>query len=120
MLPSCLRPCLPPALIVYLVPVCQNPSLARSLPGPPESRSGFGCGEHCGWPLPGACLEGEVALADGLQTSAVGCPVEYVASVTQALEAAGGVDADVVTGPVKGTLVNVCGHRETGRGVSMR
>lgn len=73
-----------------------------------------------GWPLPGACLEGEVALADGLQTSAVGCPVEYVASVTQALEAAGGVDADVVTGPLKGTLVNVCGHRETGRGVSVR
>lgn len=70
--------------------------------------------------MPGACLEGEVALTGGLQTSTVGCPVECVASVTQALEAARGVDADVVTGPLEGTLVNVCGHRETGWGVSLR
>lgn len=62
---------------------------------------------------PGACLEGKVALAGGLQTSAVGCPVEYIASVTQALEAARGIDANVVAGPFKGTLVDVCGHRET-------
>lgn len=64
---------------------------------------------------PGACLEGEVALAGGLQTSAVGCPVEYVATVAQALEAARGIDADVVTGPLKGTLVDVCGHRKRAR-----
>lgn len=69
---------------------------------------------------PGACLEGEVALVGGLQTSAVCCPVECVASVTQALEAAGGVDADVVTGPLKGALVDVCGHKETAWGVSVR
>ena len=58
---------------------------------------------------PGACLGGEVALAGGLQTSAVGCPVERVAAVTQALEAARGVDADVVTGPLEGALVDVWG-----------
>lgn len=62
---------------------------------------------------PGACLEGEVALVGGLQTSAVGCPVECVASVAQALEAARGIDANVVAGPLEGTLVDVCGHRET-------
>lgn len=62
---------------------------------------------------PGACLRGKVALAGGLQTSAVGCPVECVAAVTQALEAARGVDADVITGPLEGALVDVCGHRET-------
>lgn len=58
---------------------------------------------------PGACLEGEVALAGGLQTSAVGRPVERVAAVTQALEAPGGVDADVVAGPLEGALIDVCG-----------
>lgn len=69
---------------------------------------------------PGACLEGEVALAGGLQTSAVSCPVECIASVAQALEAARGVDADVVAGPFKGAFVNVCGHRETVWSVSER
>lgn len=57
---------------------------------------------------PGACLGGKVALVGGLQTSAVGCPVEYVAAATQALETARGVDADVVTGPLEGALVDVC------------
>lgn len=57
---------------------------------------------------PGACLGGEVALAGGLQTSAVGCSIEYVAAVTQALEAARRVDTDVVAGPLEGALVNVC------------
>lgn len=57
---------------------------------------------------PGACLRGEVALAGGLQTSAVGRPVERVAAVTQALEAARGVDAEVVAGPLEGALVDVC------------
>lgn len=56
---------------------------------------------------PGACLGGEVALAGGLQTSAVGCAIEYVATVTQALEAARGVDTDVVAGPLEGALVDV-------------
>lgn len=67
---------------------------------------------------PGACLGGKVALAGGLQTSAVGCPIECVAAVTQALEAAGGVDADVIAGPLERALVDVCGHRKTecGRG----
>ena len=67
---------------------------------------------------PGACLWGEVALAGRLQTSAVGCPVEDVAAVTQALEAARGVDADVVTGPLEGALVDVCvatGRQSWGR-----
>lgn len=67
---------------------------------------------------PGACLGGEVALAGGLQTSAVGCPVEYVAAVTQALEAARGVDTDVVAGPLEGALVDVCvatGRQSPGR-----
>lgn len=40
-------------------------------------------------------------------TSAVGEPVERVALVAEALEAAGGVDAEVVAGPVKGALVDV-------------
>lgn len=62
---------------------------------------------------PGACLEGEVALAGGLQTSAVGCPVEYVAAVAQALEAARGIDANLVAGPLKGALIDVCGHKDT-------
>lgn len=48
-----------------------------------------------------------MALAGGLQTSAVGRPVERVATVAQALEAARGVDADVVAGPLKGALVDV-------------
>lgn len=64
---------------------------------------------------PGACLEGEVALAGGLQTSAVGCPVEYVAAVAQALEAARGIDADLVAGPLERALINVCGHRRRAR-----
>lgn len=64
---------------------------------------------------PGACLWGEVALAGELQTSAVGCPVERVAAVAQALEAARGVDADMVAGPLKGALVDVC--EATGRQV---
>lgn len=46
-------------------------------------------------------------------TSAVGEAVEHVAFVTVALEAAGGVDAEVVTGSVKGALVNVCPERGT-------
>lgn len=40
-------------------------------------------------------------------TSAVGEPVERVALVAEALEATGGVDAEVVTGPVEGALVNI-------------
>lgn len=56
----------------------------------------------------GACLEGQVALVGGLQTSTVGHPVERVAVVAQALEAARGVDADVVAGSLKGALVDVC------------
>ena len=67
---------------------------------------------------PGACLRGEVALVGGLQTSAVGCPIECVATVTQALEAAWGVDADVVAGPLEGALVDVCvatGRESSGR-----
>lgn len=51
---------------------------------------------------------GEVALEGGLQTSAVGRPVERVTAVAQTLEAAGGVDADVVAGPREGALVDVC------------
>lgn len=51
---------------------------------------------------------GEVALEGGLQTSAVGCPVERVTAVAQTLEAARGVDADVVAGPHEGALVDVC------------
>jgi hypothetical protein len=54
-----------------------------------------------------------VALAGGLQTSAVGCPVEHVAMVTQALEAARGIDTDVVAGPLEGALVDVCVATET-------
>lgn len=57
---------------------------------------------------PGACLGGKVALVGGLQTSAVGRPIEHVAAATQALEAARGVDADVVAGPLEGALVDVC------------
>lgn len=68
---------------------------------------------------PGACLGGEVALAGRLQTSAVSCPVEGVAAVTQALEASRGVDADVVAGPLEGALVDVCvaTGRQGGRAV---
>lgn len=51
---------------------------------------------------------GEVALEGGLQTSAVGCPVERVAAVAHTLEAAWGVDTDMVAGPREGALVNVC------------
>lgn len=95
-----------------------------ALQGPSQAHQGqshdWGVGSTVDGHMPGACLEGEVALAGGLQTSAVGCPVECVASAAQALETAGGVDADVVTGPLKGTLVNVCGHRETGWHVSLR
>lgn len=72
---------------------------------------------------PGACLKGEVALAGGLQTSAVGCPIECVATVTQALEAARGVDADVVAGPLEGALVDVCvatGRQSAGRSFRAR
>lgn len=68
---------------------------------------------------PGACLWGEVALAGELQTSAVGCPIECVAAAAQALEAARGVDADVVTGPLEGALVDVCvatGRQNVGGG----
>lgn len=64
---------------------------------------------------PGACLRGEVALAGELQTSAVGGPVERVAAVAETLEAARGVDASVVAGPLEGALVDVCGA--TGREV---
>lgn len=64
---------------------------------------------------PGACLRGEVALAGELQTSAVGGPVERVAAVAETLEAARGIDAGVVTGPLEGALVDVCGA--TGRKV---
>ena len=64
---------------------------------------------------PGACLGGEVALAGELQTSAVGGPVERVAAVAETLEAARGVDAGVVAGPLEGALVDVCGA--TGRKV---
>lgn len=64
---------------------------------------------------PGACLGGEVALAGELQTSAVGGPVERVAAAAETLEAARGVDAGVVTGPLEGALVDVCGA--TGRKV---
>ena len=68
---------------------------------------------------PGACLWGEVALAGELQTSAVGCPIECVAAAAQALEAARRVDADVVTGPLEGALVDVCvatGRQSVGGG----
>ena len=113
-------PCLPPAPVHYLVPVWRIPALQ----GPSQAHQGqsqdWGVGCTVDGHMPGACLEGEVALVGGLQTSAVGCPVECVASAAQALETAGGVDADVVTGPLKGTLVNVCGHRETGWHVSLR
>lgn len=37
----------------------------------------------------------------------MGEPVERVALVAEALEATGGVDAEVVTGPVEGALVNI-------------
>lgn len=47
-------------------------------------------------------------MEGGLQTSAVGRPVERVTAVAQTLEAAGGVDADVVAGPREGALVDVC------------
>lgn len=69
---------------------------------------------------PGACLGGKVALVGGLQTSAVGCPVECVAAVAQALEAAGGVDADVVAGPLEGALVSVCAAQGTRGGRNFR
>lgn len=62
------------------------------------------CRGPCGWRVP----RGEVALEGGLQTSAVGCPVERVAAVAHTLEAAWGVDTDVVAGPREGALVNVC------------
>lgn len=67
---------------------------------------------------PGACLGGEVALVGGLQTSAVGRPIECVAAVTQALEAARRVDTDVIAGPLEGALVDVCvttGRQSVGR-----
>lgn len=96
----------------------------QALQSPSQAHQGqsqdWGVGSPVDGHMPGACLEGEVALAGGLQTSAVGCPVECVASATQALEAARGVDADVVTGPLEGTLINICGHRERGWGVSLR
>lgn len=44
--------------------------------------------------------------------------VEDVAFVTVALEAAGGVDAEVVAGSVERALVNVCPERGTGQAVS--
>lgn len=67
---------------------------------------------------PGACLGGEVALVGGLQTSAVGRPIECVAAVTQALEAARRVDTGVIAGPLEGALVDVCvatGRQSAGR-----
>lgn len=48
-------------------------------------------------------------------TSAVGEPVERVALVAEALEAAGGVDAEVVAGPVKGALIDVWRKGERNR-----
>lgn len=51
-------------------------------------------------------------------TSAVREAVEDVAFVAVALEAAGGVDAEVVAGSVKGALVDVCAGGGTGQAVS--
>lgn len=48
-------------------------------------------------------------------TSAVGEPVECVALVAEALEATGGVDAEVVTGPVEGALVDIWRKGKGGR-----
>lgn len=46
-------------------------------------------------------------------TSTVCEAVEDVAFMTEALEAAGGVDAEVVAGAVERALVNVCVERRT-------
>lgn len=45
-------------------------------------------------------------------TSAVCEPVEHVAFVTKALETAGGVDTEMVTGAIEGAFINVCGERK--------
>lgn len=65
-----------------------------------------------GCPTPSASLGPEPGGVTGCQhpagpTSAVGEPVERVALVAEALEAARGVDAEVVAGPVKGALIDV-------------
>lgn len=83
--------------------------MLRSLAGPSRVRVRAGLwGAVRVAVRPGACLGGKVALVGGLQTSAVGRPIEHVAAATQALEAARGVDADVVAGPLEGALVDVC------------
>lgn len=82
--------------------------LSPSRPAHQSQGQGQGAGQVA--VRPGACLGGEVAQAGRLQTSAVSCPIECVAAVTQALEAARGVDADVVTSPLEGALVDVCGQ----------
>lgn len=46
-------------------------------------------------------------------TSTVGEAVENVAFITEALEAPGRVDAEMVAGAVKGALVDVCAQRDT-------
>lgn len=57
----------------------------------------------------------EARRGGGGLTSAVRQAVEDVAFVTQTLETAGGVDAEVVAGAVERALVDVCGRNETRR-----
>lgn len=71
------------------------------------------------WPNCSSASDGRGRRVEGCWlTSAVREAVEDVAFVAVALEAAGGVDAEVVAGSVERALVDVCPGRGTGQAVS--